>query len=149
MIILDYKVGTVFETTCAAKHGEDERPFYDSFGIDAEFCWMRARKPEEIRNVRCTIIEEDVLVNELMKRDSGYDTNKVDYFGWIEFQEDGTLDIRMIYGNIKLYYMCFSSSPDTGRFYSKDSVVDIHGNYRRHAGDRRGMTVRLKVEEID
>ena len=116
MVITDYKVGTVFETTCAAKHGEDGRPFYDSFGIDAEFCWMRARKPEEIRNVRCTIIEEDVLVNELMKRGSDYDTNKVDYFGWIDFQEDGTLDIRMIYGNIKLYYMCFSSSPDTGRF---------------------------------
>ena len=66
MIITDYKVGSVFETTCAAKHVEDERPFDDSFGIDAEFCWMRARKPEEIRNVKCTIIEEDVLVNELV-----------------------------------------------------------------------------------
>ena len=149
MVITDYRVGTVFETTCATKHAKDERPFYDSFGIDAEFCWTLARKPEEIRNVRCTIIEEDVLVNELMKRSSDYDTNKVDYFGWIEFQEDGTLDIRMIYGNIKLYYMCFSSSPDIGRFYSKDSVVDIHGNYRWHAGDRRGMTVRLKVEEVN
>ena len=38
MVITDHKVGTVFETTCAAKHGEDGRPFYDSFGIDAEFC---------------------------------------------------------------------------------------------------------------
>ena len=110
---------------------------------------MRARKPEEIRKVKCTIIEEDVLVNELMKRGSDYDTNKVDYFGWIEFQEDGTFEIRMIYGNIKLYYMCFSSSPDTGRFYYEDSVVYIHGNCRWHAGDRRGMTVRLKVEEIN
>lgn len=149
MIIPDYRVGTVFETTCATKHVEDERPFYDSFGIDDEFCWTRARKPEEIRNVKCTIIEEDVLVNELIKRDSDYDTNKVDYFGWVEFQEDRTFDIRMIYGNIKLYSMCFPSSPDTYRFYSEDSVVDIHGNYRWHAGDRRGMTVRLKVEEID
>ena len=65
MVITDYKVGTVFETTCAAKHVEDGRPFYDSFGIDVEFCWTLARKPEEIRNVRCTIIEEDVLVNKL------------------------------------------------------------------------------------
>ena len=149
MVITDYRVGTVFETTCATKYAKDERPFYDNFGIDAEFCWTRARKPEEIRKVKCTIIEEDVLVNELMKHGSDYDTNKVDYFGWIDFQEDGTFDIRMIYGNIKLYYMCFSSSPDTGRFYSKDSVVDIHGNYRWHAGDRRGMTVRLKVEEVN
>ena len=70
MIIPDYKVGTAFETTCAAKHVEDGRPFYDSFGIDAEFCWMRARKPEEIRKVKCTIIEEDVLVSELMKHGS-------------------------------------------------------------------------------
>ena len=149
MIIPDYKVGTVFETTCAAKHGEDGRSFYDSFGIDAEFCWTRGRKPEEIRNVRCTIIEEDVLVNEPMKCGSDYDTNKVDYFGWIDFQEDGTFDIRMIHGNIKLYSVCFPYSPDAIRFYSEDSVVDMHGNYKRHAGDRRGMTVRLKVEEIN
>ena len=149
MVITDYRVGTTFETTCATRHVKEGHPFYDSFGIDVEHCWMRARKPEEIRKVRCTIIEEDVLVNELMKHGSDYDTNKVDYFGWIEFQEDGTLDIRMIYGNIKLYFMCFPYTPDTVRFYSEDSVVDIHGNYRWHAGDRRGMSVRLKVEEIN
>ena len=53
---------------------------------------MFARKPEEVRNVRLTIIEEDVLVNDLM-RSPNYNENQVDYFGWIQFKEDGTLYI--------------------------------------------------------
>ena len=100
MLISDYHIGTTFEMTCATRHVKEGRPFYDSFGISKEHTYMFGRKPEEVRNVRLTIIEEDVLVNDLM-RSPDYNENQVDYFGWIQFKEDDTLDIRMIYGNIK------------------------------------------------
>ncbi len=67
MLISDYHIGTTFETTCASRYVKEERPFYDSFGISREHTYMFGRKPEEVCNVRLTIIEEDVLVNDLMR----------------------------------------------------------------------------------
>ena len=148
MLISDYHIGTIFETTCASRYVKEGCPFYDSFGISKEHTYMFARKPEEVRNVRLTIIEEDVLVNDLM-RSPNYNENQVDYFGRIQFKEDGTLDIRMIYGNIKLYFMCFPYTPDAIRFHENDAPLDITTGKRAWlAGDRNGMSVRLKVEEI-
>lgn len=148
MKINNYKVGTKFETLCASRYVREEKPFYDSFGISKEHAQYFGRKSEEIVKVECTIIEEDVIVGDLFKHDSPYDDNKVDYFAWIEFEEDGSYDIRMIYGNIKLYFICFPGGPDVCRFWSSDSYDVMKNVYNHKKGDRRGMTVRLEVKPI-
>ena len=148
MKISNYKVGTKFEILCASRYIREDKPFYDSFGISKEHAQIFGRKPEEIVAVECTIIEEDIIVGDLLKHDSPYNDNKVDYFAWIEFEEDGTYDIRMIYGNIKLYCICFPGGPDVLRFWSSDSYDVINNIYNHRKGDRRGMTVRLEVKPI-
>ena len=100
--------------------------------------------------MKATIIDEDVIISNLFKKDSGYDENQVDYFGWIDFEHDEPTRIGMIYGNIKQYFICFPDGPDACRFWWFDS---IRNNFDEKtvdhlAGDRRGMTVRLKIEEI-
>ena len=148
MKIPNYKVGTSFVINCAKVKrrycGDELDEFiYDSFGIDSKHAYFWARKPEEIVKVRCTIIEEDVLINNLIKSKE-YDDNCVDYFGWIDFDSlEGDLTINMIYPNIKLYFVCFPYGPDLGRFWNSDS-----NDFSHKKGDRRGMTVRLKIEEI-
>lgn len=152
MKIPDYKVGTTFEITCAKikrkfEGKESDEYVYDSFGIDKDHTYMWGRKPEQVIKVKATIIEEDVLMSKLYRHDSDYDCNKVDYFGWISFEKD-ELDIRMIWRNIKLYFMCFPYGPDAGRFWSQDMKDYKTYEIIHKAGDRKGMTVRLKIEEI-
>lgn len=136
MKIKDYKTGTTFEITCTKEHN-----CYNHFQIHKDLVHMYGKKQEDVITVKCTIIEEDVIVSDLYKYGSSYDANKVDYFGWIEFEDDGTYDIGLIYPNIKLYFMCFAYGPDARRFWNHD--IDNHKK-----GDRRGMTVRLKIEEL-
>lgn len=103
------------------------------------------RKPENIVKVKATIIEEDVIVCNIFKRDSGYDTNQVDYFSCIDFDHNEPTEISMIYPNVKQYFVCFSDGPDAGRFWKFDSIkldYDTGKKTIEHlAGDRRGMTV--------
>ena len=107
MIIGDYKVGTSFEINCTKRqHIRTGEIIYDSFGIVENLAYMWGRKPEDIVKVKCTIIEEDVLLREKFK-DDNYDDNSTDYFGLITWEDDGTLKIGLIYPNIKLYNMCF------------------------------------------
>lgn len=157
MIIDDYKVGYSFEIDCVKSfkriNGEPtEQIIYDSFGIKKEYAYMWARNPEDIVKVKATIIEEDVIISNLFKGDSGYDTNQVDYFGWIDFEHNEPTKIGMIYPNIKLYFVCFPDGPDAARFWKHDSIkfdYDTDDKTIDHlACDRRGMTVRLKIEEI-
>ena len=157
MKINDYKVGYSFEIDCAKSfrkiNGEPTgQIIYDSFGIMENHAYMWARKPEDIIKVKATIIEEDVIVGDLFKKDSGYDTNQVDYFGWINFEHNEPVNISMIYPNIKQYFVCFPDGPDTNRFWKFDSInvnYDTGEKTVEHlTGDRRGMTVRLKIEEI-
>lgn len=157
MKINDYKVGYSFEIDCAKSfrkiNGEPTRQIiYDSFGIMKNHAYMWARKPEDIIKVKATIIEEDVIINKIFKKDSGYDTNQVDYFGWVDFEHNEPVNISMIYPNIKQYFVCFPDGPDAGRFWKFDSInvnYDTGEKTVEHlAGDRRGMTVRLKIEEI-
>lgn len=151
MKISDYKVGTEFEITCAKVnkrlHGEiiPNEYIYDSFGISQEHPYVWARKPEEVIKVKCTIIEEDVVIADIYKN-KDYDSNCIDYFGFILFKDDGTFDISMIYPNIKTYSICFPYGADAERFWSQDIKINevVH-----HAGDRRAMSVRLKVEPLD
>ena len=75
-----------------------------------------------------------------MKSES-YDTHSVDYFGYISGFENNNLDISCIFKNIMLYFICFTYGPDKERFFHSDGH-----DYKE--GDRKGMTVRLKVEEI-
>ena len=150
MKIEDYRKGSSFVTTCTKTlNSNTGEPYYRDFGIFREYARIWGRKPEDIIDVRLTIIEEDVIVGDLYKRESGYDVNSTDYFGLIQFQDDGSLDISMIYGNIKLYFMCFPYCPDTLRFWDSDMRNPMTYEIEHRSGDRRAMTVRLKIEEIN
>ena len=86
MIINDYKVGTSFEINCAKRqHIRAGETIYDSFGIVENLAYMWGRKPEDIVKVKCTIIEEDVLLREKFK-DENYDENYTDYFALITWK---------------------------------------------------------------
>ena len=153
MKIPNYQIGTSFEITCAKvkrKIGfeETDEYIYDSFEINKNHTYLWGRKPEQVINVKATIIEEDVLMSKIYRKDSDYDCNQIDYFGWISFEDDGTYRISMIYPNIKLYFICFPNGPDCKRFWL-DDIKDFKTNEIIHyKGDREGMTVRLKIEEI-
>lgn len=148
MKINDYKVGTTFEITCAKhKHLKTDEIVYDSFGIKKEFAYMWARKPEDIIKVKATIIEEDIVIKDLLNNPE-YDENCIDYFGFIDGFEKNDLNISIIWRNIKLYEICFTYGADAERFFNHDQLDDDFKTYLWHKGDRRGMTVRLKIEEI-
>ena len=107
MKISDYKIGTTFETTAVKRFNETHNQvYYDSIGIIKEHAYMWGSKPEDVIKVKATIIEEDVLVDKLMKNNSGYDTNSIDYFGQIDFEKGlDNLSIGLVYHNIKCYFM--------------------------------------------
>ena len=59
------------------------------------------------------------------------------------------ISMSMFNYNIKIYSVCFPYGADAGRFWDQD-IKDFNTNKIIHkAGDRRGMTVRLKIEEIN
>lgn len=147
MKIDDYKVGTSFIIPCTKFiHPTNNEVCYRDFEISKQHSKMWGRNPEDVIEVKATIIEEDIIVKELLKNSSKYDSNQIDYFGWIDF-DNNELNIHMIYPNIKMYFICFPYGPDISRFWreTKDLITNkiIHNE-----GDRRGMTVRLKIEEI-
>ena len=149
MKINGYKVGTTFEINCAKhNHSKTGEIVYDSFGIDKRFASIYGRKPEQVIKVKCTIIEEDVIIKDLMYYGSPYDTNSIDYFGFIDGFEKNDLNISIIWRNIKLYTICFPYGPDSQRFWEYDQKNYDTNEYVFKRGDRRAMTVRLKVEEI-
>ncbi len=149
MKILDYKVGTSFEITCVKekinnKYTNDFKEYYSSFEIMPRLASMWAKNQEDVITVKATIIEEDVIIKDLFNN-KDYDENCVDYFGWIDFEDYNKTkryDIGLIYPNIKQYFVCFPYGADSGRFWNNDI-----GEHKK--GDRRGMTVRLKIEEIN
>lgn len=148
MKINDYKVGTSFEINCTKQqHIRTGETIYDSFGIVENLAYMWGRKPEDIVKVKCTIIEEDVLLREKFK-DDNYDDNSTDYFGFIDGFEKNDLKISMIWRNIKLYTICFPYGPDSQRFWEHDQLNYETDEYEFRKGDRRAMTVRLKIEEL-
>lgn len=150
MKIEDYRKGTSVETTCTKiLNNNTGEPYYRDFGICRDHAHIWGRKPEDVIDVRLTIIDEDVIVGDLCLIDSEYDVNSTDYFGLIRFQDDGTLDISLIYGNIKLYFMCFAYNPDTLRFWDEEIRNPMTHEIEHRPGDRRAMTVRLKIEEIN
>ena len=149
MTINDYKIGTSFEINCAKhKHIKTGETIYDSFGIDKKFANLYGRSPEQVIRVKCTIIEESVIVKDLMNKDSDYDENSIDYFGFIDGFEKNNLKISIIWRNIKLYVMGFPYGPDSRRFWEFDQLNYETKEYEFRKGDRRAMTVRLKIEEL-
>ena len=149
MTINDYKIGTSFEINCAKhKHIKTCETVYDSFGIDKKFANLYGRSPEQVIRVKCTIIEEDVIIKDLMNKDSDYDENSIDYFGFIDGFEKNNLKISIIWRNIKLYAICFPNGPDSQRFWEFEQVNYETNEYEFRKGDRRAMTVRLKIEEL-
>ena len=149
MTINDYKIGTSFEINCAKhKHIKTGETVYDSFGIDKKFANLYGRSPEQVIRVKCTIIEEDVIIKDLMNKDSDYDENSIDYFGFIDGFEKNNLKISIIWRNIKSYAICFPNSPDSQRFWEFEQLNYETNEYEFRKGDRRAMTVRLKIEEL-
>ena len=149
MTINDYKIGTSFEINCAKhKNIKTGETVYDSFGIDKKFANLYGRSPEQVIRVKCTIIEEDVIIKDLMNKDSDYDENSIDYFGFIDGFEKNNLKISIIWRNIKLYAICFPNSPDSQRFWEFEQLNYKTNEYEFRKGDRRAMTVRLKIEEL-
>jgi hypothetical protein len=137
MEIRDYKVGTSFEIACTKEEHrtsgkEDGKYYYQNFGILKEIASIWGVKPENVITVKATIIEEDVMCQKLMM-DENYDSNSIDYFGRISFEE-GKISISIIYPNIKQYFICFPYGTDVGLF-DKD-------------GNRKEMNVRVKIEEL-
>ena len=150
MKINDYKIGTSIITT-ASKRTNNNGTFYTSFGVNKEYAHTFGIKPESIVNVKATIIEEDVLIGDKYK-DKNYDSNSIDYFALITWQDDNTLKINLISPNIKVYNVCFPYVIDEHLFYEKD-ITELNFDTKEFKtihkkGDRHKMTVRLKVEEI-
>ena len=149
MTINDYKIGTSFKINCAKhKHIKTGETVYDSFGIDKKFANLYGRSSEQVIKVKCTIIEEDVIIKDLMNKDSDYDENSIDYFGFIDGFEKNNLKISIIWRNIKLYAICFPYGSDSRRFWEFDQLNYETKEYEFRKGDRRAMTVRLKIEEL-
>lgn len=137
------EVGTKFSTT-AIMHKDDKREFLKHFGASRDHCYVWGCKPEDIVDVECEIIENDVLVDQLM-RDKNYDCNQQDYFACISVEDDGTLDVGIVEPNIKVFFMCFPYGCDIERFWNHE-VKDVWTHEIKHKkGDRRNYMARLKV----
>lgn len=148
MKINDYKVGTEFEITCTKEfHPKLKQYVYHHFQISKKHASVWGEKLENVITVKATIIDEDVIIENLMK-DISYDNNCIDYFGLVDFNDDGTYDIGLIYPNIKQYFICFAYGPNAVRFWNFDSKDIDTRKYYHKKGNRRSMSVRLKVEEI-
>lgn len=147
MKINDYKKGTEFEITCVRYNHPEYGLIYKSFQINKEHANIWGEKSENVITVKAIIVDEDVIIEDLMK-DKSYDDNCVDYFGLVDFNDDVTYDIGLIYPNIKQYFVCFAYGPSATRFWSFDNKDIDTGEYYHKKGDRRSMTVRLKIEEI-
>lgn len=150
MKINDYKIGTSIVTT-AAQRTNNNGTFYISFGVNKNYAHTFGVKPEDVVNVKATIIEEDVLIGNKYK-DKNYDSNSIDYFALITWQDDNTLEINLISPNIKVYNVCFPYIIDEHLFYDRDiTKIDLNTLETKtihKKGDRHKMTVRLNVERI-
>ena len=150
MKINDYKIGTSIVTT-AAQRTNSNGTFYTSFGVNINYAHAFGIKPEDVVNVKATIIEEAVLIGDKYK-DKNYDSNSIDYFALITWQDDNTLEINLISPNIKVYNVCFPYVIDEHLFYDKDiTKIDLNTLETKtlhKKGDRHKMTVRLNVERI-
>lgn len=137
--------GTKFCTTAvvSVKNGEK---IYRHIGVSREHSYMWGDKPEDIIDIECEIVDNDLSINELMT-DESYDNNCIDYFCHAEIQED-CFDISMIYPNIKQFFMCYPYGPDASRFWSHE-IKNIHGDIEHRPGDRRAYQMRLKVREVN
>lgn len=151
MKIEDYKVGTSFITTAVLRTNKSDKVFFTAFGIDKKHAHYYSAKPYDVVDVKCTIIEEDVIIGDKYK-DKNYDLNSVDYFALITWEDNDNLDISLISPNIKVYNICFPYVIDEHLFYNKDVIKTDYKTLKTETthrkGDRHRMTVRLKVENI-
>lgn len=134
MIILDsIEKGTKF--TIGATEEIQPRTgehFFSHFGIVREHSHMWGRKPEDVVDVECEIVDNDLSIESLMK-DENYDNNCVDYFACIYVREDNTFNVGFIFPNIKQFFVCFPYGTNESRFYTN--------------GKRRSYMARLKVNK--
>lgn len=151
MKIEDYKVGTSFITTAVLRTNKSDKVFFTAFGIDKKHAHYYSAKPDDVVDVKCTIIEEDVIIGDKYK-DKNYDPNSVDYFALITWEDNDNLDVSLISPNIKVYNICFPYVIDEHLFYNKDVIKTDYKTLKTETthrkGDRHRMTVRLKVENI-
>lgn len=151
MKIEDYKVGTSFITTAVLRTYKSDKVFFTTFGIDKKQAHYYSAKPYDVVDVKCTIIEKDVIIGDKYK-DKNYDSNSVDYFALITWEDNDNLDISLISPNIKVYNICFPYVIDEHLFHNKDVIKTDYKTLKTETthrkGDRHRMTVRLKVENI-
>lgn len=129
MRIENITVGSSVETTATFTYGK-----FRDFGIIPDLCSLWGRKPEDITNVRLTIIESDIIFSDYINQD-GYDPNSEDYFTFIDVNDDGSFDLAtsLTYGTANMFRICFPYGPDSKRYYK---------------GKRTGYICRFKVEQI-
>ena len=136
--------GTKFRTTAVISERNGEKLF-THIGVSRIHSSIWGVDPEDIVNIECEIVDNDLSINELIL-DKSYDSNCIDYFCHAEI-EDNCFDISMIYPNIKQFFICYPYGPDASRFWSHE-ITDSDGNIIHRPGDRRAYQMRLKVKEI-
>lgn len=126
-----YSIGYSEENTCVIYRTSKDEECFTDFGIFKPVAYMWGRKPENIRNCKITIIEDNISL--AAKYRSGYDENCTDYFGWISYGDDDDKPnrIALIQPNIKMFSIQFAGA----------------GDYEAEHG--AGKIVRLKVELLD
>ena len=148
MKIEDYKAGTSFITTAVLRTNKSDKVFFTAFGIDKKHAHYYSAKPDDVVDVKCTIIEEDVIIGDKYK-DKNYDPNSVDYFALITWEDNDNLDISLISPNIKVYNICFPYVIDEHLFYNKDVITMLQdGLFKVVAGFTTTDEI-LKLIEVE
>ena len=141
------EIGTEFITTAVENY--NGRGFFNNFQANRKHAYSFGTKPEDIVDVKCTIIENDVIIGELYKNPE-YDSNSQDYFALAQVIDDKSgYNIGLISPNIKVYHICFPYGADVERFYDKDIHDILTDRILFHAGERRAYHLRLKVDKIN
>lgn len=157
-ILTNIEPGTSFITT-AIENSNSVGTFFYIFGKDKRGITYYGYKEDDLIDVKCTILKNDITLGELYQ-DPKYSSNSIDYLLYVKVNDDKTLWPMIIEPNIKMFNMCFPYGADAELFWDKD--FPEHGrislndegkmNYNEekifYKGDRRGYICRLKIEKI-
>lgn len=137
--------GTKFTTTAVLNNGK-QGTFFNRFGAFREKAYIFACDPEEIVDVECEIVDNDLIIKDILS-DKNYDKNCIDYFACIRPNNDGTFEFEFAGPNIKVFYASFPYGPDIERFWQNDVSIPSSG-IEHKKGDRKIYFSRIKVNPI-
>lgn len=118
--------------------------FFRNFFIDREHAKYWGKKPENVVDVKCTIVRNDITMIGLL--DEGYDTNSIDYLAFAMVKDGGRYNIMIIEPNFKVFNCNFPGGADNELFFEPYHIHDRFENISKL--HRRAYICRLKVEEI-